>query len=112
MIDVEKPMVCGRGIIFDRGVRLESESGEAWLKVALGDTGDNYQDAARFTYFVNAETGSPISSLLGTDFAVRNVETNRIKAINICMDIAIREHMGGSAAFVDALIEADLLKED
>ncbi len=67
------------------------------------------------TYVVEQISGTPIRNVaLGDAFKVRNVKSNRDKAIEMMRGFpwGANEFHGNSAAFIDKLIEVNLLAED
>lgn len=64
------------------------------------------------TYFVDIESGKPISTMVNSALTVRNVKTNRDRAIDVvtrAMSYAVAMNASGIVA---ALAHSDLIKED
>lgn len=98
-IDWDKPIECDVSAVSQLGLSGRHR------RVVTG------KGSCRVEYWAN-EDGSVVSPGLSHLFTVRNVKTNRDKAIKICKGICLRAGAVHSATYVDALIEAGLLKVD
>lgn len=100
-IDWDKPLECDKGHVVKLG-ELHNK-----IEVGLGGVTNGLR------YFVNKEHGWPVSEhLTDNRFRVRNVKTNRDKAIDMGEGYVRSKAHEDIPQFVDALIAAGLLKED